>query len=365
MMKYKISMLSIAMAAIVLVSIVAATGVSAAKPAVVGTVGAGGASTVGGPITGAPAVCWDGATYWTVAQGVADVHGNTIYWATGTQATPWNPIGTGTNPTVVAIGAGNVVILARGADGTIWAKETTNYGVSWTNVALPTLAVKAGTGPTAVFLAATPELDVFYVATNGNLMVATLNLGTASTSLQNLGGNVFATPAAAATSTSSMDVVVKGTGGGIYQIPYAMGGFGSWSAKFHDGTIGAGASLASAVASVPDGDVGAPVAGNLFLLVSGTNSRLYEAWSTDGGTTWVTNYQQKLVPLNTHALYWANLGGVVTSAPSTLTRIPGLGETLVRGGDGRIWVNDEAIPVAGNVPAFLITGTWIGSLGGP
>jgi hypothetical protein len=363
MMKYKISMLSIAMAAIVLVSIVAATGVSAAKPAVVGTVGAGGASTVGGPITGAPAVCYDGIQYWSVTQGAADVHGNTIYWATGSMATPWNALSPGTNPTVVAIGPGNVVILGT-TGGTIWAKETTNSGTSWTNVALPSLAVKAGTGPTAVFLAATPELDVFYVAPAGNLMVATLNLATASTSTQNLGGMVLATPAAAATSPSSMDVVVKGTGGAIWQLPNSMGGFGSWS-KLHDGTIGAGASLASAVASVPDGDVGAPVAGNLFLTVSGTNSRLYMAWSDDGGTTWVTQYQQGLVPLNTHALYWANLGGVVTSAPSTLTRIPGLGETLVRGGDGRIWVNDEAIPVAGNVPAFLITGTWIGSLGGP
>jgi hypothetical protein len=332
------------MATIVLVAMGAVVGVSAAK---FGTVGA---STVGGPITGTPAFCWDGTQYWTVTQGAPDVHGNTIYWATGTFATPWNPIGTGTNPTVVALGVDNVVILARGADGTIWAKETTNSGNTWTNVALPTSAAAAGTGPAATD--SNSQIDVFYVGSgNNHLMVDILNLATATNTQTDLGGIVFATPAANAT-TGGTDVVVKGTGGVIYQKAYAMGGFGGWT-KFHDGTIGLGASLAS------------DNAGNLFLTVSGTDSHLYMAWSYDDGVTWVTNYQQGLSLLNTHALYWAKLGGVVQSGPSTLTRISGPGETLVRGGDGRIWVNDEAIPMAGNVPAFLITGTWIGSLGGP
>ena len=336
------------MATIVLVSMVAAAGVSAAKP----VVNSAGPSIVGAPVVGAPASCWDGGQYWNVAQGAADVHGNTIYWQTPALGAAWTALSPGTNPTVVAIGPGNVVILGT-TGGVIWAKETVNYGASWTNVVLPTIAVKAGTGPTAVFLAATPELDVFYVAPAGNLMVATLNLGTASTSSQNIGGNVFATPAATATSTSSAVVVVKGTGGTIYELPVAMGGPGLWT-KFHDGTIGAGASLSSD-------------ASNVFLTVSGQNSRLYMAWSDDGGVTWVTNFQQGLVPLNTHALYWANLGGVVTSAPSSAVTIPGSGyaEPLVRGSDGRIWDAGVTVPTPGVVPVFLITNVWTGPYAGP
>jgi hypothetical protein len=130
---------------------------------------------------------------------------------------------------------------------------------------------------------------VFYVGSAGNhLMWDALNMGTATNTQTDLGGIVFATPAANAT-TRGMDVVVKGTGGVIYQKAYAMGGFGGWT-KFHDGTIGLGASLAS------------DNAGNLFLTVSGTDSHLYMAWSYDDGVTWVTNYQQGLVPLNTRAL---------------------------------------------------------------
>jgi hypothetical protein len=356
-MKYKIGILSLAMATIMVVSMVAAAGaVSAAKP---NTVGA--KATVGQPpITGAPASCYDGAVYWNVAQGAADVHGNNIYWQQYL-GTAWTAVGAGTNPTVVAIGAGNVVIVATGTNGALWAKETTTNGASWTNVALPTLNPKAGTGATAVFLAATPELNVLYVATNGNLMDASLNLGTASNSLTNLGGNVFATPAAAATSASSMTVVVKGTGSAIYQKDYAMGGFGLWSAKWHDGTIGLGASLASDTTAAGT---------NLFLTVSGSNSRLYMAWSTDGGNTWVTNYQQGIVPLNTHAIYWAALGGVVTSAPSSaVTQGTGYAEPLVRGSDGMIWDAGVTVPTAGVVPVpgtpVLITNVWSGPWAGP
>jgi hypothetical protein len=341
-------MLSLAMATIVLVSMVAAAGVSAAKP----VVNSASASPVGAPVVGAPASCYDGTQFWNVAQGAADVHGNTIYWQTPNLGSTWTALSPGTNPTVVAIGPGNVVILGT-TGGVIWAKETVNYGASWTNVVLPTIAVKAGTGPTAVYLAATPELDVFYVAPAGNLMVAMLNLGTASTSSQNIGGMVFATPAATATSTSSAVVVVKGTGGTIYELPVAMGGPGLWT-KFHDGTIGAGASLSS------DGT-------NVFLTVSGQNSRLYMAWSDDGGVTWVTNFQQGLSLLNTHALYWANLGGVVTSAPSSAVTIPGSGyaEPLVRGSDGKIWDGGVTVPTPGVTPVFLITNVWAGPYAGP
>jgi hypothetical protein len=341
--------ISLALATIVLFSMVAAAGVSAAPSSRVNVQAPG----VVCPRCGAIASCWDGVQYWNVAQGAADVHGNTIYWQTPSLGGVWTALCPGTNPTVVALGPGNVVILARSTNGAILAKETVDSGASWTNWALPTTCVAACTGPTAVFLAATPELDVFYVACgNNHLMEIIFNLATATTTQKDLGGVVLATPAAAATSTSSMVVVVKGTDG-IYEIICQMGGCSSYT-KLHDGTIGLGASLSS------DGT-------NLFLAVSGTNSRLYVAWSTDNGVTWVTNFQQGLVPLNTHALYWANLGGVVTSAPSAAVTQPGSGyaDILVRGSDCKIYDASVTLPTPGVVPGFLITGSWSKPFLGP
>jgi hypothetical protein len=352
MMKHKVGILSLAMATIVLVSMVAVVGVSAAPSS---------SENVQAPHPvcapcGAIASCYDGAAsvYYYVAQGAADVHGNTIYWKTSLVGGTWKPIGTGTTPTVVYLGAaGNVAVLATGTNGVIWAKVTTNGGTTWSSKPLPTSVAAGCTGPTAVFLAATPELDVFYVNSgNNHLMWDSVNLDTASSSQADLGGIVLATPAATTTSTGGMVVVVKGTDG-IYERLYEMGGWGPWT-KFHDGTIGYGASLAS------------DNLGDLFLAVSGSNRHLYLAWSTDDGQSWVTNYQQGLVPLNTHALYWKNLGGVVTSAPSAVfpTGFTGCVNIFVRGTGCNIW--DYVIcPGPFIIPPFLFTGSWSGPFLGP
>jgi hypothetical protein len=344
-MKYKIRIVSIAMATIVLVAMGAVVGVSAAQPA-----------TVAAPITGAPAVCNNGANLWYVAQGTPDAHGNTIYYkVTGT----WMPLGTGTNPTIMSLGTGgSVAIFARGTNGQIWGKQTADNGATWTNITLPTSTAAAGTGPVATYDPVTLQMDVFYVNSAHNLvwLSQTSNAQTVQT---NLGGIVFATPAATSPASGTIVVIVKGTGGVIYEKTMQMGGFSGWT-KFHDGLIGAGATLVSAEPALPTAVRAGPAlvsdgAPDVFLFVTGTNSRLYMAWSYDDGVTWVTNYQQGLVPLNTHSLYWANLGGVLTSSPSAATApqvdlhgtVAPPSSTIVvvaRGGDGGIWTNTGFAP---------------------
>jgi len=338
-MRYITRISSIAIATIVLVAMVAAAGVSAAKPA-----------TVGAMITGAPSVCYDNVVgnMWGVVQGVADTHGNTVYYTNN--GVNWVPIGTGTNPCMVWLGAGNAfAIFARGTDGALWEKTTTD-ATNWKTVSLPATSVLAGTGPAATWTAATGETDVFYVNSGSqNLMWLSLPT-TDNPAVTNLHGVVFATPAATTTSTGGMNVVVKGTGGVIYEKMYAMGGWSGWT-KFHDGLIGAGASL-----------VGAGT-GNLYLFVSGTNSQLYAAWSHDDGLTWVTNYQQKLVSFNTNSIYWAPLGGITQSAPSATFRGSNPPVCMVRGGDGSIWY--ETLKVPTSPPSLIINAGWTGPITGP
>ncbi len=322
-MKHKIRMLSIAMATIVLISMVAATGVSAAKPA-----------TVGAPITGAFAACYDGSNVWIAVQGVANAQGNTIYYMKYIQ--PWNPIGTGTNPSIVSVGtAGNVAIFARGTDSTIWGKKTADGGTTWSNVGMPTSAAAAGTGPLAVYNPNANQIDVFFVASGTNhLVVDTLDMNLAMISQTDLGGVVFATPAAVLTSTGGIDVVVKGTGGVIYEKMNTMASWGGYT-KFHDGRIGAGASL------VRD------AAGNINLFVAGADGHLYALQSTNGGLTW---YVPNPV-LRPGVLGWLNLGGILTSPPVAIA----VGATLyvgARGGDGGIWYETGAAPYTATTDWF-------------
>jgi hypothetical protein len=331
MMKYKISLLSIAMAIIVLVSMVAAAGVSAAQPA-----------TVGSTSTANVAAAYDGFNTVFAAQGAPYSNtGQTIYWATSTTpADPqtWIPIGVGTNPCVVHDGGTGDFAIFWNNNGVLTGVTTTNNGVTAPVVTpmlastLPTTTLAAGTGPTAVY--AETRIDILYVASGGALkdwtMTGTGNYGTT------LGGNVLATPAASTTSTGAgITVVVKGTNA-IYEMQYALGGWGGYE-KFHDGAIGLGASL-SRLSGSP---------GSMYLFVAGTQGRLWVLYSANDGSTWATTG----TPSGTQNLLWNNLGGVLKSAPATAGPVVTITAYVV-GGDNGIWSNRISTIGA------TVTGTW-------
>jgi len=343
-MKYKISISSIAMAAIMLVSMVAAAGVSAAQPA-----------TVGAPITGGPSVCYDGVNTWYVAQGAATTGGN-IYYKIGATGT-WKAIGSGTNPTVVCQGgAGDIAIFVRGNDGDLYEKMTTNGGATWSSwYALPG-TVAAGTGPDAVYIeraipflqpsgpisSCTPgsqlgpsipcglpgltfppistvtlQTDVFYVNSgNNHLMWDSQVYGIVTQT--DLGGVVTATPGAVINSTGYPIVFVRGSQGSLYYKTDSSGGFGGWN-KFSNGVLAAG----TGPAAVRDS-----VSGNVYVFVAGTDTHLYEANSTNDSLTWSS---------------WLNLGGFLTSSPSAAYATTHVA-VMVRGRDGGIWTDTGTAP---------------------
>jgi len=362
-MKYKIEMLGLAMATTLLVSMVAAAGVSAAKPA-----------TVGGPVTGAPGATNVGGTVWLVAQGATSPGGN-IYYQIGT--TGWlGPVGTGTNPCIVALGTtGTVDIFWVSTSGALVGRTTTNGGAAWTAITLPPSQVAAGTGPAATYNAATGEVDVFYVNSGTNALMWDSLPANANNMQQNLGGIVTASPGAVAprailttlagapaTTTGSIDVFVRGSTGALYEKVYSMGGFGGWT-KFHDGVLAAGTGP-TAVANILTPD---PVlTSNVFLFVTGTTGNLYELYSNDGGLTWNTAQP------NGHALGWMDLGGILKSSPSAVAPLllvgsqPTVGAPInniavvVRGGDGGIWTDTGFAPYNATSDWH-----WSGPLAGP
>jgi hypothetical protein len=350
MMKYKISLLSIAMATIVLVSMVAVAGVSTAQSA-----------TVGSTSTANVAAAYDSVNTVFVAQGAPTGHStDNIYMATsfGQTAAPsaqtWIPIGVGTNPCVVQDGTAGHFAIFWNDNGALMGVTTINGDATtptWTAVPasmLPTTSVAAGMGPTAVYTPSTPgQTDILYVATGGALMEWSQQGSTAWPTT--LGGNVLATPAASTTSSGGgITVVVKGTNA-IYEMQYSLGGWGGYE-KFHDGAIGLGASL-----------VRTPGQADMYLYVAGTQGRMWVLYSANDGSTWTTQAN----PLGTQNLYWNNLGGVLKSAPATaIQSISSLGSAYVYvvGGDNGIWscyISLMAIIMHQQPPT--VTGTWSSS----
>ncbi len=299
-MKYKIGILSIAMAAIVLVSMGAVA--SAAQPATTS-------------VSGAPSMVYAGGIQYTFIRGA----NGDLYWKTGTGA--WKDVGIAiTSAPAAVVQDGHITVLF--AVGTTLA--STNLGLFniWSAPITWPGTVAAGTSPAAV-IGSDDNIWAFYVdSTSLNLMVdqsATTPLGS-PTAVANLGGVVTATPAVTSPVAGWVDVVVRGTGGNIWEKTFVTGEWSPNWTEFHDGTIGYGAALVSTG--------GADVA----LFVSGSNYRMYELTSSNNGLTW--NVPHPL--LQPGVLGWVDLGGAVASQPAAVQHSS---TTLVEVlGGGGIWV---------------------------
>jgi len=303
------------MATIVLVSMVAAAGVSVAQPA-----------TVGAAITGAPAVCYDGANVWYVAQGGAATTSDNIYYQENTAG--WiGPIGLGTNPTVVCQGGvGDVAIFVRGTNGGLYERTTADGGAAWSSWAAWPGTVAAGSGPAAVYatharFTLTPQTDVFYVDSVSHHLMWDSQVNGIITQTD-LGGYVIPSPGAAINSAGYPLVFVRGGDGSLYEKADSREGFGNWS-TFPTGELAEG--------TAPTATVGAN--GYIYVFVQGATGNVYMAYSLDSGSTWSS---------------WLNLGGAPTSSPSAAYAISDTVVT-VRGGDGGIWTD------TGYAPATVIS----------
>ena len=336
--KYKISMLSVAMATIVLLAMTAVAGVSAAQPAKVGVAPASAPGTSqNGPVQMTFVEGYNGHL-WGIASVALD-RSAALTWVdfglaiTGQPAVVW----TGSaDYTVVAPTASGIIAITTPDSGVTWSGPTTWPGTVLSSTGVAAISDQAGT------------TQVFYVdSASHHLMVDTQAPPGLVITQTDLGGMVYATPAATTVmpiapptsgvgaTPASIVVIVKGTGGLIYEKTASMGGWSGY-AKLHDGRIGLGAALATGPQFVDAGPtVGAP-AGTVVLLVAGVNGHLYSLVSTDGGLNWALKPNG---PLTTHNLNWVNAGGVCVSAPGA-SNLGATVVTLVAGADGNVWQNN-------------------------
>src|ERR1035437_4877671 len=113
------------------------------------------------------------------------------------------------SPCAVSRSSATLDVYVRGTDGALWSRTTTNNGTSWSGWMCLGGQLASGTGPCACSNAS--RLDVFVQGTDGVLYQKTW---TGSWSgWKSLGGKLTSSPAAATRGTGLIDVHVRGTDG--------------------------------------------------------------------------------------------------------------------------------------------------------
>jgi hypothetical protein len=349
--KYKISLLSVAMATIVLVAMAATAGVTAAQTVTVNP-------------NGQVSVVYAASNEYIFAQSTA---GKLVY-ENASNPTWINVLGTvGSAPSAIlqpsTANPNQVTVFARGTDGNLYSSTTTDITAAttsgaWSAATKLSGTVAAGTGPVAVYNPSTPQTDVFFVDSVTHQLMedssTTSGIFPPSAGSTPLGGYVTATPGAVVTGTggyvigtpagvapsasTGIDVFARGNPNGLYEKIYATGGWGGWT-HFNNGALAAGTGPTVISEGLPPTDIGqtaAPYGGAVAVFVTGTNFRLYEAIGGPNGLTWQSVYDVTGHGSRT-LVGWHNLGGVLTSSPSAVW--DGANVVLARGGDNNIWTN--------------------------
>jgi len=305
---YKRNCISIAMAAIVLVSLwsvgVSPLGVSAA----------GGNSTnvqapalVGGSVASAPAACAQDANSLDVfVQGTDHALWYKHYQsASGWSA--WKSLGgvLTSDPAVVSRPNGKIDVFVRGNDGALWSRYTTDGGASWSTWSKIGGQLLAGTGPAAY---AWGDAQIGWVVTGTNKALYHMWKDSSGThSWQNLGGVLTSSPAATSPTSGVLDVYGRGTDGALWQREYnnAWSGWQSLGGRTPSGTGPAACSWGPS---------------RLDVFVQGTDGAL---WHKSYNSAWSA---------------WESLGGKLTSSPAAAAASGGNRiDAFVRGTDGAVW----------------------------
>jgi len=325
-MKHKRSLMSIAMATIVLVSlcavwasplsVYAANGSSTQSQASGAPVGAGSGA--------APAVCWEGADNFDVFVKGADG----ALWLkhfNGTVSTEWRSLGgvltsdpSATSFTQVGI---NIHVFVRGNDSALWSRNTTNGGDTWGGWYKIGGQLLAGTGPTAYDWGAA-RIGWFVTGMNHALWHQWSD-SAGIHSWENLGGYLTSSPAAAA--IPFQIVFARGADGALWGKEY-FNGWQSWYSLGGQIAPGTGPAVCA-------------IGGHADVFVKGVGGALWHTSKYYGGGSWSA---------------WNSPGGYLTSSPAAATTNIGTIDVLVRGGNGDLWW--------GNYFAFLWSGwTDVGS----
>ena len=201
------------------------------------------------------------------------------------------------NPAAASRGPGDMVVVARGADGAIYERHLA--GGAWTPWA--SIGGQATSGPAAAAYGG--AIHVFALGPDSAVWENVLRGGTWS-GWTSLGGYGTSAPSAIARSgTNYLDLDMRGGDNTIMHRSYVPGiGWTAWSSL--------GGNLTSAPALNSQGT------GILNVFARGTNGQLYErSWT---GSAWSD---------------WTALGGGLLGAPAVLSRTAGRVDVFVRGTD--------------------------------
>jgi hypothetical protein len=205
------------------------------------------------------------------------------------------------NPAAVSRGPGDIVVVARGADGAIYERHL--EGGNWT--AWSSIGGVTTSGPAAA--AYGDSIHVFALGTRYGVHENVLRAGTWS-GWTALGGAGTSAPAAVARrGTNLLDLAVRSTNNGIYLKTFQPGsGWTPWS--------GLGGNLSSAPSLESQHD------GYLNVFARGSDGSLYQrAWN---GTAWRG---------------WESRGGGLIGAPSAIARRADAVDIFVRGAASGLW----------------------------
>jgi len=314
-MKRKRTLLSIAMATLVLVSlcaVYASTSVSAAQGS---SANVQAPALVGAPtsIVGAPAVCSldaksldlfvrgaDGALWWK------HWNGTTLRWST------WTSLGGGltSDPAAMSMQGGLIDVFARGGDGALWVKSATNGGTSWWPWTKIGGQLAEGTGPAACSWAS-GRLDIFVAGTNHALWYKWYQSATGWSTWTSLGGGLTSSPAATSPGNGVINVFARGGNGALWERVY----YQTYSNNWWPWT-----SLGGQIAPGTG-----PAARSYFtqcdVFVAGMNGAL---WHRSGSTAGSFSG-------------WTSLGGHLTSSPSVTSPQNNEIDVFARFTDGALW----------------------------
>lgn len=315
-MKYKRSLLSIALATIVLVSMCTLS-VSAAN---------GGRANVKAPATLVgtnPIVAAPAAAAAAVDNLDVFVRGddNALWWRhyDGSSWTAWESLGGALTSSPAAIagstsGTGATIVCVRGTDGAIWARFSS--GGTWINweplggqlydgtTAAPYIAVDtSGNGQVGVFATGTDQALWHQSYNLAAIMAGTPSAG--ASGWETLGGVLTSSPAAAAASSSAVLAFGRGSDGALWYQAHSSAGWSGWTTL--GGQLLAGTGPATAVSTKID------------VFVIGTDHQTYQRGYTGAWSGWAT------------------LGGASNYSPAATGEGTSYVDLFVTGTDGNLW----------------------------
>ena len=150
-------------------------------------------------------------------------------WTSSGGTVNWRSLGgyLTSSPAAISRYAAAIEVFARGGNGALWSRYSTDNGASWSNWGSLGGKLLDGTGPAVS--AREGGFDVFVIGTDHALWQKTWTSSGGTVDWHSLGGYLTSSPAATSRSSNTIDVFVRGGNGLIYWKEYSNSAWGGWS----------------------------------------------------------------------------------------------------------------------------------------